>query len=98
MKKRPEEIMSNLILIGMPAAGKSTVGVILAKLLGYCFIDTDLLIQSRESRRLREIIADRGVDGFLAIEEDVCLSIRTDRCVILQLIQPVFRRIRVKFL
>ena len=74
--------MSNLILIGMPAAGKSTVGVILAKLLGYCFIDTDLLIQSREGRRLREIIADRGVDGFLAIEEDVCLSIRTDRCVI----------------
>ena len=82
MKKRPEEIMSNLILIGMPAAGKSTVGVILAKLLGYCFIDTDLLIQSREGRRLREIIADRGVDGFLAIEEDVCLGIRTDRCVI----------------
>lgn len=74
--------MSNIILIGMPAAGKSTVGVILAKMLGYCFIDTDLLIQSREGRRLRGILADRGIDGFLAIEEDVCLGIRTDRCVI----------------
>ena len=74
--------MSNIILIGMPAAGKSTVGVILAKLLGYCFIDTDLLIQSREGRRLPGIIADRGIDGFLTIEEDVCLGIDTDRCVI----------------
>ena len=73
---------SNIILIGMPASGKSTAGVILAKLLGYSFLDTDLLIQSRAGRRLREIIADKGVDGFLADEEAACLSVRADRCVI----------------
>ena len=74
--------MSNIILIGMPASGKSTVGVILAKLLGFSFLDTDLLIQGREGRRLREIIADKGVDGFLADEEAACLSVQADRCVI----------------
>ena len=57
MKKR------NIILIGMPGAGKSSVGVILAKALGYEFIDTDLVIQHREKRLLREIIADEGNEG-----------------------------------
>ena len=52
----------------MPGAGKSSVGVILAKVLGYEFIDTDLVIQHREKRLLREIIADEGNEGFLAIE------------------------------
>ena len=65
MKKR------NIILIGMPGAGKSSVGVILAKALGYEFIDTDLVIQHREKRLLREIIADEGNEGFLAIENEV---------------------------
>ena len=74
--------MSNIVLIGMPASGKSTAGVILAKLLGFSFLDTDLLIQSREGRRLHEIIADRGVDGFLAAEAAACRSIRAKRCVI----------------
>ena len=74
--------MSNIVLIGMPASGKSTAGVILAKLLGFSFLDTDLLIQSREGRRLHEIIADRGVDGFLAAEAAACRSIRAERCVI----------------
>ena len=74
--------MSNIILIGMPAAGKSTVGVILAKLLGYSFMDTDLMIQRREGRRLNEIIADRGIDSFLAVEEAVCEGIQADQCVI----------------
>ena len=50
----------NIILIGMPGAGKSSVGVILAKVLGYEFIDTDLVIQHREKRLLREIIADES--------------------------------------
>ena len=74
--------MSNLILIGMPASGKSTAGVVLAKLLGYRFLDTDLLIQSREGSRLPEILADRGVDGFLATEEAACVSIQAEHCVI----------------
>ena len=52
--------MDNIILIGMPASGKSTVGVVLAKRLGYEFIDTDLLIQKQEQALLREIIAEKG--------------------------------------
>lgn len=72
----------NIVLIGMPASGKSTVGVILAKLLGYDFIDADLLIQRREGRLLSEIIRDEGLDGFLAIENDVCRCINASHTVI----------------
>lgn len=74
--------MPNIILIGMPASGKSTVGVILAKLLAYDFIDTDLVIQKREGSRLKDIIENRGVDGFLAAEEAACMSIQAQHCVI----------------
>ena len=52
--------MNNLILIGMPGAGKSTIGVVLAKVLGYQFLDSDLLIQKQEKRKLHEIIAQEG--------------------------------------
>ena len=76
MKKR------NIILIGMPGAGKSSVGVILAKALGYEFIDTDLVIQHREKRLLREIIADEGNEGFLAIENEVNATLEADESVI----------------
>ena len=62
---------NNLILIGMPASGKSTVGIILAKVIGYDFIDSDLLIQRREGMRLPEIIQKKGVDGFLEVENEV---------------------------
>ena len=72
----------NLILIGMPASGKSTVGVILAKLIGYDFIDTDLLIQKKEGMRLSQIIETKGIDGFLRVENEVNASIETSRCVI----------------
>ena len=72
----------NIILIGMPASGKSTVGVILAKLLGFDFIDTDLLIQRREQQRLSGIIATRGLSSFLAAEEAACLSLQTSHSVI----------------
>ena len=72
----------NIILIGMPASGKSTVGVVLAKLLGYDFVDTDLLIQRRTGSRLSEIIRDSGIDGFLAVEEAACLSLRVENSVI----------------
>ena len=76
------EATDNIILIGMPSAGKSTVGVILAKLLAYGFLDTDLLIQGREGLPLRAIIEQRGIDGFLAAEEAACLSLYAERTVI----------------
>ena len=66
-------IRKNIILIGMPASGKSTVGVILAKILGMDFIDTDIVIQQREGSRLNEIIAHYGIDEFLKKEEQVRL-------------------------
>ena len=58
----------NIVLIGMPGVGKSTVGVILAKVLGYQFIDADLVIQEQEKRLLREIIAEEGTEGFIQVE------------------------------
>ena len=73
---------TNLVLIGMPASGKSSVGVILAKLIGYDFIDTDILIQRSEKKRLAEIIRDVGVDGFLEVEARVNGSVEADHCVI----------------
>ena len=60
----------NIVLIGMPGVGKSTVGVILAKVLGYQFIDADLVIQKRDNRLLHEIISEEGLDGFLKAEEN----------------------------
>ena len=77
MKKK-----DNLILVGMPASGKSTVGVILAKVIGYDFIDSDLLIQRREGMRLPEIIEQKGIEGFIAIENEVNASIDASRSVI----------------
>ena len=72
----------NIVLIGMPGVGKSTIGVILAKQLGYQFVDADLVIQQEESRLLREIIADEGIEGFLAVENRVNASIEVERSVI----------------
>ena len=73
---------NNLIFIGMPAVGKSTVGVVIAKRLGMKFIDTDLLIQEQEKRLLREIIADVGEDGFLKIENQVNRDVDVENAVI----------------
>ncbi|MCC2254225.1 shikimate kinase [Ruminococcus sp. CLA-AA-H200] len=72
----------NLIFIGMPAVGKSTVGVVVAKRLGMRFIDTDLLIQEQENRLLREIIAEEGEEGFLEIENRVNASVNVENSVI----------------
>ena len=74
--------MKSIILIGMPAVGKSTVGVVVAKRLGYEFIDTDLLIQKQENRLLKEIIEDEGIDGFLKIENQVNCDVQAERAVI----------------
>lgn len=72
----------NIILIGMPGAGKSTVGVVLAKKLGYAFVDSDLVIQSREGKLLHEIIEEQGIEGFWAVEEEANASIDVHRTVI----------------
>ena len=58
--------MKNLVLIGMPGAGKSTVGVVLAKQQGYHFVDSDLVIQEKTGLLLHEIIEQQGDDGFAA--------------------------------
>lgn len=73
---------SSIILIGMPGVGKSTAGVVLAKILGCKFIDSDLLIQEREGRLLKEIIADEGSGRFIRIENEVNASINDKRSVI----------------
>ena len=73
---------SNIVLIGMPASGKSTAGVILAKVLGKKFVDTDLYIQDRENKLLRDIIKEKGLSGFLSIEEDVLSSLDETNAVI----------------
>ena len=73
---------SNIVLIGMPGAGKSTVGVILAKVLGYRFLDTDLVIQEKEHGLLKDIIKKEGLDGFIAIENDVNKSLEVTNTVI----------------
>ena len=73
---------SNIVLIGMPGVGKSTIGVILAKIIGYHFLDSDLAIQEREHRLLHEIITQEGTEGFLKIENDVNASLDVERTII----------------
>ena len=74
--------MDNVILIGMPGAGKSTIGVVLAKSIGFKFIDSDLLIQEKEGKLLHEIISQVGDEGFRKIENDVNSSIDVTKAVI----------------
>lgn len=72
----------NLIFIGMPAVGKSTVGVVIAKRLGYHFIDTDIVIQEKEGKLLKEIIEEKGVEGFLEVEDRINSEIDVQHAVI----------------
>lgn len=72
----------NIILVGMPGSGKSTIAVRLAKELGYEFIDGDKMIEEKQGRKLMEIIAERGDDGFLQVESDTLCSINTHHAVI----------------
>ena len=74
--------MNNIILIGMPGCGKSTVGVLLAKILGFAFIDSDLLIQQAENKKLYEIIKENGAEYFKAAENRVNASIDVSNTVI----------------
>ena len=74
--------MKNVVLIGMPGSGKSTVGVLLAKALGYDFLDVDLVIQKREHALLQDILDRRGLDTFLQAEEDAVCSVSCEKTVI----------------
>ena len=72
----------NIVLIGMPGCGKSTVGVVLAKALGMDFIDSDLLIQRSEGKRLAQIIDEIGDEGFRQVENRVNASIEVENTVV----------------
>ncbi len=72
----------NITLIGMPGVGKSTIGVILAKIIGYEFIDSDIVIQKQEGKLLKDIIAETGSDGFLQIENQVHQEMNVKHAII----------------
>lgn len=74
--------MKNVILIGMPGSGKSTVGVVLAKVLGYRFVDSDLVIQEEEGKLLHEIISEKGIEGFIEVENRINSRLNLERSVI----------------
>lgn len=74
--------MKNIIFIGMPGAGKSTIGVVIAKIFGYDFVDSDLLIQNQEGDILEHLIDKYGIDGFLKIENQVNRDIDVKKTVI----------------
>ena len=74
--------MDNIIFIGMPAAGKSTIGVVAAKRLGYRFLDVDLLIQEKEKKLLHEIIKERGTEGFLEVEDRINAQVEAEHSII----------------
>lgn len=74
--------MRNIILIGMPGAGKSTVGVVLAKRLGYAFVDSDLVIQEKYGRLLQDLIEEYGTEGFRELENKVNAGIDVQKSVI----------------
>ena len=74
--------MRNIVLIGMPGAGKSTVGVLLAKTIGYGFVDCDLLIQGQTGELLYRTIERDGIDSFLRTEERVISGLFVSRCVV----------------
>lgn len=73
---------NNVILIGMPGVGKSTSGVILAKVLNYDFLDSDLVIQKKMGKRLKDIILERGIHGFNALENEINSEISVSDTVI----------------
>ena len=73
---------NNIILIGMPGSGKSTVGVVLAKKLGFQFIDSDLVIQEQSGKLLYQLIEELGEAGFLVLENKINAQIQADKSVI----------------
>ncbi|MCK9580293.1 MAG: shikimate kinase [Methanoregula sp.] len=90
--------MKNIILIGMPGAGKSTAGVILAKALRRNFIDTDLVMQEQTGRHLQEIIDTDGPDAFKKIEAETVLTLHRGNAVIATGGSVVFSRLAMEHL
>ena len=81
-QRREQMKKDNIVLIGMPGVGKSTVGVILAKILGYQFVDADLVIQKEEGKLLKDIIAEKGTDGFIQVENRVNSNLQVHESVV----------------
>lgn len=73
---------NNIVLIGMPGAGKSTVGVVLAKVVGHKFVDSDLVIQETTGKLLHELITEHGMEGFLEIENKINAELDTTKAII----------------
>jgi len=90
--------LGNIVLIGMPGCGKSTVGVLLAKALGMHFADTDVVFQAREGRKLQRIIDEIGIDAFLKKEEEAILAFDADNTVIATGGSVVYGRRAMKYL
>ena len=72
---------SNIVMIGMPASGKSTIGLALAEQLNYAFVDVDRVIEAQTGKLLKEIIAEQGDDGFLRVEEEINAGLQAERTV-----------------
>ena len=72
----------NIVLIGMPGVGKSTIGVVLAKNMGFHFMDSDLVIQQETGKLLHEIIEEKGAEGFLQVEDEINAFINVDKTII----------------
>ena len=72
----------NITMIGMPSCGKSTIGVMLAKLAAMGFLDVDIMIQEKTGKKLKDIIAEAGQDGFLKVEGDIASSIDVQNTII----------------
>lgn len=76
------DMKNNIVLIGMPSCGKSTIGVVLAKAMGYRFVDSDLVIQERTGKLLSEIIEEDGIEAFNQIENDINASLDYHKAII----------------
>lgn len=73
---------NNIVLIGMPGVGKSTVGVVLAKVVGHKFVDSDLVIQETTGKLLHELISEHGMEGFLEIENKINVGLDLTKAII----------------